>query len=705
MAAKQQAPEKLRPLVELGFDYDERRMTGREAYGACPFCFKPNHLYANIDTGQWDCKSCGKKGNVYSYMKLWYARYLEEQDSYQQEFISLANDRQLPPDILKEAGIVYDGQRFAMPVYNSRGAIINLYMYRIGDKLKGLPTIDAQLFGVEYFTSQKGHADDRVYIVEGGWDCIALRWLIEKETQEGMVLGTPGTIFKDAWLDFIDGRDVVMCYDHDTAGEKGKERLYYKIKERAKKVYHLAWPTELPEGTDVRDLVTKDCTFAEIDDLVDVYLSPDERDEQKKEKESRIPITSSLRPKWSDVLAVYRKHIHMTQDLEDALRVICAVVLSVRIPGPPLWMHLVAPPGGGKTLLISSVMKCLNVIMRSTLTPHSLISGFVKGGGEDPSLLPKLHHKILAVKDFTTILSMPRVHKDELLGVLRDAYDGNAAKEFGNGVLRQYESVFNMITGVTQQIYGERSASLGERFLMMHIVKGVAARHKDQIRASIRNVGKEVEIAAELTEAAKSFLDVAVNEDAIPQLDEWTVERVIALAELVAMLRASVERDPRGERKLLYRPQHEVATRLAAQFTKLLMGLGLVNTPASIGDDEYRILARIAIDTCVGFNLEAIASLSDNPGQTMDELSADCNLAKNTLRDQVDDLRELGAIRVEVDKGVVTGPGRPVNRYYISNHLRELWGEAGLTRENGVVRSLSRERKTLKVRMVRRMRR
>jgi 5S rRNA maturation endonuclease (ribonuclease M5) len=41
------------------------RRSGGQYIGACPFCQKKDHFYCNAAEGLWDCKACGKAGNLY----------------------------------------------------------------------------------------------------------------------------------------------------------------------------------------------------------------------------------------------------------------------------------------------------------------------------------------------------------------------------------------------------------------------------------------------------------------------------------------------------------------------------------------------------------------------------------------------------------------------------------------------------------------
>src|SRR5262249_23758004 len=143
---------------------------------------------------------------------------------------------------------------------------------------------------------------------------------------------------------------------------------------------------------------------------------------------------------------VYCRHLHLPEP--DVVDVTLAVPAGNKLlKTDSLWLFLKGPPGSGKTEMMNALKGLPEwAMLVSNLTPAALISGF-----GDPtkdrtgqSLLPQLDGKTLIVKDFTTILSMNPTARDEIFGILRDAYDGHASKNFGTG-RREYDSRFNLL--------------------------------------------------------------------------------------------------------------------------------------------------------------------------------------------------------------------------------------------------------------------
>src|SRR5262245_28953803 len=160
----------------------------------------------------------------------------------------------------------------------------------------------------------------------------------------------------------------------------------------------------------------------------------------------------------------------------DAVDIALAVVIGNRMTTDPLWMFLVAPPSSGKTEIINSLRDVPDVFTLSTLTPQTFASGFEKKGVET-SLLPKLTRKVITLKDFGTVLTMYHEKRAEILGQLREIYDGAFSKAWGNGRSLNWTGKVGLLAGVTGVIDREYalSAALGERFLMYR-VQGAPAR-------------------------------------------------------------------------------------------------------------------------------------------------------------------------------------------------------------------------------------
>jgi hypothetical protein len=376
---------------------------------------------------------------------------------------------------------------------------------------------------------------------------------------------------------------------------------------------------------------------------------------------------------FEEVTEQYANWLLMDTDSIDALRLIYAVVFSVRIPGDPVWMYLVGPSGVGKTVLLSSLHSCPEIVYRSSITPNTLVSGWKQG---DPSLIPQLDAKCFLLKDFTEVISMKDVIQEEVFSILRGAYDGYVERSYGNGVTREYTCHFSMVAGVTGAIHGQtmRGAAMGDRFIKYQMRKSREVL-RDQINTAMEGLYKESEMADELSALGQNFIESRINDIDVDKLicPPWVRQKVGYLVELVCWLRGSVIRSFHGA--IEYRPEQEVGTRLAKQLIKLGWGLCIVEDKESIDWGIYTLLRRVALDTAEGFSFDIVRSAMKHGGQhvAIDILIEEADLPREELRSKLDDMVILRLLE----------PGRKKNpaslkaqsSWSVTRLVRKLWAE------------------------------
>jgi hypothetical protein len=136
--------------------------------------------------------------------------------------------------------------------------------------------------------------------------------------------------------------------------------------------------------------------------------------------------------------------------------------------GDVVWPLLAGPPGCGKSEIITALTSAPSVWALSSLTPQTLISGFERKGEPASLLLQIGAFGILAFKDLTTVLTMHREARAQIIGQLREVADGKTEKSFGNGLRLEWEGKLGLVAGVTDVIDEQHAflAVMGERFLL-----------------------------------------------------------------------------------------------------------------------------------------------------------------------------------------------------------------------------------------------
>jgi len=310
-----------------------------------------------------------------------------------------------------------------------------------------------------------------------------------------------------------------------------------------------------------------------------------------------------------DLKEVFRKHLLLKDTM--VIEVTLATVFANKLEGDPLWLLIIAPPSSAKTEIITSLSGIPNVFPLSSLTAHTLVSGMISGTKEDKSLILQLNSKILAIKDFTSVISMHREPRAEILSQLREIYDGKYKKHFGTGQVTNWEGKIGIIAGVTPVIDTHYAIFqvLGERFVQYRI------ESPDPIEMALKgidNSGKENVMRQELMKAVKNLVETtSLPKDKIA-LPSIIKNKIAYLSAFCVRTRSGSVRDGRS-RELIYTPEPESPPRLAKQFVKLGEGLAIINNRKIITEEDYQIIYRVGFDTIPKQRKEIIFVLNNSP--------------------------------------------------------------------------------------------
>jgi len=646
-------------------------------YGHCPFCGKENKFYANTTNLLWDCKVCGKKGNFGTFLSEIYQKSLEDMsDSFLKK---LSIEKQLPLKALHPWKFGRYGSKYILPVRNEKGLIQDLRTYILGQKMKSTSGCSVGLLGLEKLVQSP--TENPVYICEGEWDGIALRWLLEFLKLKGSVVAVPGAqTFKREWEIFFQGRDVYCCYDHDDAGRKGELIAQERLTGIARSLHYLHWAIELPDGYDIRDTIVEKAIRGQkpcftFNHLIKAKFQDTPRLVVKSLTPEIIITPDTPEPKKiaiEDVYSVFGRWLFIKNF--GGIEVSLATIVSNELEGDPLWMFLVSSPGGSKTEILQSTNRCPTVYTMSSLTSHSLVSGASFKDGKDTSLLPELNGKTLVVKDFTPILTKKDTERDEVFGTLRDAYDGTTSKVFGNGQRRSYTCHFSILAGVTSRIHelATEHQSLGERFLKYSLGDNINHDYEvEMMNRAAENVGSETIMRKELSDISYEFLlhQIWLTRQYKPTLPADIQKKTIALSQFGARCRGTVTRDKYHSDIMTSKPAAEYGTRLVKQHVKLMKALCYINHRKVIDEHDYEMTKKVMIDTipqriedvvrCLHFNCPTI-----NDTLKTKDVAAKTKYTIGTISHVLADLDILGVV-------VKTGK-QNVYEWTLSKYIRDL---------------------------------
>ncbi|KPK23307.1 MAG: hypothetical protein AMJ70_03835 [Dehalococcoidia bacterium SG8_51_3] len=383
-----------------------------------------------------------------------------------------------------------------------------------------------------------------------------------------------------------------------------------------------------------------------------------------------IDLGSSDTPSMSrnEYLTILSKWLYL-EDTQ-AIDIIMATAISISLPGDPVWLFLIGPAGSSKTELLRS-LKGEHIHSISSLTPQTFISGLK--GIQNADLLPKLDGKLLIIKDFTSILSKKGEDQAAIFADLREAYDGYLEKSYGSGVgTKGFQSKFGIIAAVTDAIdkYHIVHSQLGERFLKCRL----RTNPKAAIDRASDLAGQEEEMRRELSTATKSVFNCYSNqakELVLVEVEETIQERIKALADVTAKLRSEVPRD--RLHKVLYHPQAEVGTRINKQLLKLGQSLAIFYENASVGEDEYGALLRIAKDSIPRQRTQLVEGLYNAEPMNTKEAGDIANIPTDTAKELLEDLWMLE---------LVDRSGDHVFEWQLAEETSALLLESGLGTQN-----------------------
>lgn len=420
--------------------------------------------------------------------------------------------------------------------------------------------------------------DSTVFMVEG-----------EKDTDNLIELGLTATTSPMGalkWNSKYNGslkgfKTIILIPDNNQPGKLHMRQVANSLLENNFKDIRVLNLPKLEDDEDVSDWLKKDNCNKEV-----LLMLAEE-----------APTFTPFVLKLEKVLAAFKKWLVLQET--DYIEVVLATVVSLSIPEDPVWIFLTGRSGGTKTEVLRSMTESPLIYALSEFTAHTLISGMRIGKGADPSLLPLLDGKVLAIKDFSCILSKPADEKTAIFSQLRDSYDGYASKKFGTEQrekgYRVHYGVIAGITGAIDQVTAVEQ-TLGERFLKIRLSKVEAEEDKKVTMRALRNVTELTLMREELSKITTDFLSQPFNPSVV-EIGPEIQNKLADLALLIGKCRTSVSREPFERSIIQYPPDPESGARIVIQFAKLVKSLAVIRGKSEVTEAEFKIIKRVARDT------------------------------------------------------------------------------------------------------------
>lgn len=297
-----------------------------------------------------------------------------------------------------------------------------------------------------------------------------------------------------------------------------------------------------------------------------------------------------------EVVAVFQKWLHLPDT--SAVKAVLAAVVANLLPGDPAWLMLIGGSGWGKTELLQSLRGLRYAHVAATVTEPALLSGTSKrerDANAKGGLLREIgDFGLLVLKDFTSILSMHREARGQVLAALREIYDGDWTRYVGidGGKSLSWQGKLGVVAGCTPTIDSHHAVigAMGERFVSFRLR---AEEDEALAKQAVAHAGHEPAMRRELSRAVANLFAGLTIPEVFPAVDEAAQGRIIDLAVLVCRCRSAVERDSHT-REIELIPDREAPSRLALVLTRLFVGLRLLGVPAA---QAWPVLRRIGMDS------------------------------------------------------------------------------------------------------------
>ncbi len=461
------------------------------------------HLYFSAETGQYNCKKCGEKGNLITLAKHFgdsmqeialnqqkptknIRRYPKFDaglvETYHQALPAsirqYLNDRGITDAIIDTHklgwGTFYRKWWITIPIKDAEGNYTFLKLRQDPedatnhDKYKFYPAgSNAAIFGLDML---KGN-ENRIVICEGEFDCLLL---IARGIPAITSTAGAGT-FKKEWVEMVIGkyRKIYICYDNDKSGQEGAEKVAKMVENGGNETYIIALPQEVSEGGDLTNYFVD--LNGTTEDLFSKYAKrfidslPEPRIKKFPKPERAVDFQE-----WREIISEHFPDLLFPAEV--GLSIISQILIT-EITNPFSLVY-VDVPSAGKTIAINFFSEIDGLTYASDkFTPASFVSNATNVKKEklaEIDLLPRLKYKMFLLRDLSVLFSKRDDDLNECLGLLTRVLDGEGLNtDSGVHGQRQYvgEYLFMILAGSTPippRVW-KMMGNLGSRLFFLNI--------------------------------------------------------------------------------------------------------------------------------------------------------------------------------------------------------------------------------------------
>lgn len=370
-----------------------------------------------------------------------------------------------------------------------------------------------------------------------------------------------------------------------------------------------------------------------------------------------------------DIKAVFNKWLYLKEDYT-FIAPICAVLSNFLNADPDIFF-IVTKSGGTKTEVIRAFGSEENefVYPVSKFTPQTLISGqkIASKKKDKPKtkeeivearkcmdMAGRLENRILAIKDFTTILAMTPPDISLIFSDFREMTDGYLKKDFGNGVQVAYKMHSSVITGCTGAIESQHLAvtsTLGQRMIMFKPRNSLTKDESGELMDSaLKNIQDKKNMRDEIFNTTYGYMQQIIKDENFIKMDinsfitKKASQKIKEATTFVTTARTFVRKNYHGDIEDV--PEVESPTRMYSSICKLMSIHAYIHNRKKVNKKDVNFGLRVLHDNIPTKYIRILNLLLNTTFSTV-QLGDMYKLPTTSMRRILYDLEALGIITHE----------------------------------------------------------
>ena len=307
------------------------------------------------------------------------------------------------------------------------------------------------------------------------------------------------------------------------------------------------------------------------------------------------------------------------------------------------------------TMVIDLISKCGPwIVPVDTLTTNTFASGL--NLNKETSLLHKASNGILVFKDFTGIMNLNEEGLKDIMGQLRNIFDGSFTKRTGNGNDVEWKGKIGVIAGgtIASQRKMRQFSEQGER--MINYIINLADSKMIAKRALGNRKGSK-DRAEDLADMVAKFVNQKIDagEKFNLKISNEMEDEMIDVADFATRARSPVTMDKKDPSVVLFVGDREIPTRVAIMLTNIAFALMIICDENELSNENANIIFKTALDSIPVERRIVLSVLAKYRSATTKAIAMSLHYPTTTVRAWLSQLNALRMITREASEGKGSG--------------------------------------------------